>query len=72
MPLMSQDKQYAANRRLLEYQVRMEIKEKIVVNKWRFLSMAVRCILFDFTSGIIIPLWQRPWRKHDSADLSEW
>jgi hypothetical protein len=50
----------------------MEIKEKIVVNKWRFLSMAVRCILFDFTSGIIILLWQRPWRKHNSADLSEW
>ena len=45
---MRQDTQYAANRRLLEYQVRMEIKEKIVVNKWRFLSMAVRCILSDF------------------------
>jgi hypothetical protein len=49
---MRQDKQYAANRRLLEYQVRMEIKEKIVVNKWRFLSMAVRCILFILPAAL--------------------
>ena len=34
--------QIAVNRRHLEYQVRMEIKEKLVVGKWKFFSMAIR------------------------------
>ena len=34
--------QIAVTRRHLQYQVRMEIKEKTIVSKWRFLSMAIR------------------------------
>ena len=34
--------QIAVHRRHLQYQVRMEIKEKLVVGKWKFFSMAIR------------------------------
>ena len=34
--------QIQAGRRHLEYQVRMEIKEKTIVSKWKFMSMAIR------------------------------
>ena len=60
----------AANRRHLEYQVRMEIREKKIVAKWKFLSLAVRArVVYWRWMYLMATFAWNDWRAFTKASL---
>lgn len=62
--------QIAANRRHLEYQVRMEIREKSIVGKWKFLSMTIRArVIYWRWMYLMATFAWKDWRAFTKASL---
>lgn len=62
--------QITANRRHLEYQVRMEIREKRIVGQWRFLAMAIRArVIYWRWMYLMATFAWNDWRNFTRASL---
>lgn len=62
--------QIAVDRRHLQYQVRMEIKEKTIVARWRFLSMAIRArVIYWRWMYMMAAFAWNDWRAFTKASL---